>query len=56
MAEKLADVSGAMFDDEIEDIGFQCSHECEQIGCIQKCRKKNWRQSARKAISEADNA
>lgn len=56
LAGKLAEASGSMFDDEMEDIGFQCLHECEQIGCTLDCRKQNWRESARKAVeAQSDN-
>lgn len=57
LADKLAEVSGSMFDDEMETLGFQCSHECEKAGyCPMDCRKKNWRESARQSLSEANNA
>lgn len=52
LAEKLAEVSDSMFDDEMEDLGFECSQECEQSGCTLECRKNNWLESARKALEQ----
>ncbi len=56
LANKLAEASGSMFDDEMEDLGFECPYECKQPGCTLNCRKRNWRESARKAVAEANNA
>lgn len=52
LAKKLAEVSGSMFDDELEDLGLQCAHECGQPGCSPECRKRNWREAAQQAISK----
>lgn len=50
LAHKLSWVS--LWESDLEESGFNCPGECEQVGCTLECRQKYWRESARKAVEE----